>query len=63
MSPSAHRDQKGPVAIVKDWLAECSGPATDVAGLLWTCVGVPEYRTRRSGAPGSPADVTIVWPR
>ena len=35
----------------------------DVAGLLWTCVGVPEYRTRRSGSPGSPADVTIVWPR
>ncbi|GAB3876629.1 SagB/ThcOx family dehydrogenase [Terrabacter terrigena] len=35
----------------------------DVAGLLWTCVGVPEYRTRRSGAPGSPADVTILWPR
>ncbi|GAA2149928.1 hypothetical protein FHX52_0197 [Humibacillus xanthopallidus] len=35
----------------------------DVAGLLWTCVGVPEYRTRPSGAPGSPADVTIVWPR
>jgi hypothetical protein len=35
----------------------------DVAGLLWTCVGLPEYRTRRSGSPGSPADVTIVWPR
>ncbi len=35
----------------------------DVAGLLWTCVGVPEYRTRRSGAPGSPAEVTVVWPR
>ncbi len=35
----------------------------DVDGLLWTCVGVPEYRTRRSGTPGSPADVTIVWPR
>ena len=35
----------------------------DVAGLLWTCVGVPEYRTRPSGGPGSPADVTIVWPR
>lgn len=35
----------------------------DVAGLLWTCVGVPEYRTRPSGRPGSPADVTIVWPR
>jgi hypothetical protein len=35
----------------------------DVAGLLWTCVGVPEYRTRRSGGPGSPAEVTIVWPR
>jgi hypothetical protein len=36
---------------------------SDVAGLLWTCVGVPEYRTRHSGSPGSPADVTIVWPR
>ena len=35
----------------------------DVACLLWTCVGVPEYRTRRSGAPGSPAEVSIVWPR
>jgi hypothetical protein len=35
----------------------------DVAGLLWTCVGVPEYRTGRSGAPGSPTEVTIVWPR
>jgi hypothetical protein len=35
----------------------------DVDGLLWTCVGIPEYRTRRSGSPGSPADVTIVWPR
>jgi hypothetical protein len=35
----------------------------DVAGLLWTCVGVPEYRTRPSGLPGSPAQVTIVWPR
>jgi hypothetical protein len=34
-----------------------------VAGLLWTCVGVPEYRTRPSGGPGTPADVTIVWPR
>ena len=31
--------------------------------LLWTCVGVPEYRTRPSGVPGSPAEVTIVWPR
>jgi hypothetical protein len=35
----------------------------DVACLLWTCVGVPEYRTRPSGTPGSPADVHIVWPR
>jgi hypothetical protein len=35
----------------------------DVASLLWTCVGVPEYRSRRSGTPGSPADVHIVWPR
>jgi hypothetical protein len=36
---------------------------SDVAGLLWTCVGVPEYRTRPSGSPGSPSEVTIVWPR
>ncbi|MDN5794718.1 MAG: SagB/ThcOx family dehydrogenase [Intrasporangium sp.] len=35
----------------------------DVAGLLWTCVGVPEYRTRPSGRPGQPAEVHIVWPR
>lgn len=35
----------------------------DVAGLLWTCVGVPEYRSRPGGGPGLPADVTIVWPR
>ncbi|WP_299443513.1 hypothetical protein [uncultured Phycicoccus sp.] len=35
----------------------------DVACLLWTCVGVPEYRTRRSGGPGAPAEVSIVWPR
>lgn len=34
-----------------------------VAGLLWTCVGVPEYRTRPSGRPGEPAEVHIVWPR
>ncbi len=35
----------------------------DVAGLLWTCVGVPEYRTGRSGSPGAPTEVTILWPR
>lgn len=36
---------------------------TDVAGLLWTCVGVPEYRTRRSGRPGAPTDIEGVRPR
>ena len=41
----------------------CDLLGEDVAGLLWTCVGVPEYRTRPSGLPGAPADVTIVWPR
>lgn len=35
----------------------------DLDGLLWTCVGVPEYRTRRSGAPGAPSEVRVVWPR
>jgi hypothetical protein len=36
---------------------------TDVTGLLWTCVGIPEYVTGRSGEPGVPTEVTIVWPR
>jgi hypothetical protein len=26
----------------------------DVSGLLWTCVGIPEYRSRRGGPPGRP---------
>jgi hypothetical protein len=31
-----------------------------LAGLLFTCVGVPAYRNRRGGAPGAPA--AIVYP-
>jgi hypothetical protein len=26
----------------------------DVNGLLWTCVGIPEYRSRPGGTPGAP---------
>ena len=35
----------------------------DVAGLLWTCVGVPEYRSKAGGAPGQPAEIRMVTPR
>jgi hypothetical protein len=27
-----------------------------LAGLLWTCVGVPTYRSRPGGAPGAPRE-------
>jgi hypothetical protein len=30
----------------------------DLAGLLWTCIGVPEYRSRPGGRPGSPVRIT-----
>jgi hypothetical protein len=37
--------------------------AEDVACLLWTCVGVPEYRSARGGTPGAPAPVRLTQPR
>ena len=35
----------------------------DVAGLLFTCVGVPEYASRAGGGPGAPVAVRPVTPR
>ncbi|MEO6700184.1 MAG: hypothetical protein ABI140_10345, partial [Jatrophihabitantaceae bacterium] len=32
----------------------------DLACLLWTCVGVPEYRSRPGGPPGAPSAVRLV---
>jgi hypothetical protein len=32
-------------------------------GLLFTCVGVPEYRPRRGGLPGAPSEIRPVTPR
>jgi SagB-type dehydrogenase family enzyme len=34
-----------------------------LAALLFTCVGVPEYRNRRGGVPGRPAELRGVTPR
>jgi hypothetical protein len=34
-----------------------------LAGLLVTCVGVPEYQSRAGGRPGQPVQVTTVQPR
>ncbi|GAA4587134.1 SagB-type dehydrogenase family enzyme [Actinoplanes octamycinicus] len=39
------------------------GEADDLATLLFTCVGVPEYRSRAGGAPGAPVAVRTVIPR
>lgn len=39
------------------------GESADLATLLFTCVGVPEYRSRAGGGPGDPATVRIVTPR
>jgi SagB-type dehydrogenase family enzyme len=36
---------------------------TDAACLLWTCVGVPEYRSKPGGRPGTPAEIRMVTPR
>jgi SagB-type dehydrogenase family enzyme len=36
---------------------------TDLATLLFTCVGVPEYASRRGGGPGAPAQFRMVQPR
>jgi hypothetical protein len=35
----------------------------DLDGLLFTCVGVPEYASKPGGRPGEPADVRLVTPR
>jgi len=32
----------------------------DLACLLWTCVGVPEYRSRPGGPPGAPSSIRLV---
>ncbi|MFG2101230.1 hypothetical protein ACGFJ5_11550 [Micromonospora echinaurantiaca] len=35
----------------------------EVAALLFTCVGVPEYRSRAGGRPGAPVEIRPVAPR
>ena len=37
------------------------GDALD--GLLFTCVGVPEYRSKAGGLPGAPSEIRMVQPR
>ena len=32
-------------------------------GLLFTCIGVPEYRSKAGGLPGSPNEIRMVTPR
>ena len=39
------------------------GEPDDLAALLFTCVGVPAYASRRGGAPGAPTAVHPVTPR
>jgi hypothetical protein len=39
------------------------GEPDDLATLLFTCVGVPEYTSRAGGGPGTPVEVRIVTPR
>ena len=38
-------------------------PPADLATLLFTCVGVPEYDSRSGGSPGQPVEVRTVMPR
>jgi SagB-type dehydrogenase family enzyme len=38
-------------------------PADDLVTLLFTCVGVPEYRSRPGGEPGAPVEVKMVASR
>jgi SagB-type dehydrogenase family enzyme len=39
------------------------GAPDGLATLLFTCVGVPEYKSRRGGRPGAPAAFRMVTPR
>ncbi|WP_229402289.1 SagB/ThcOx family dehydrogenase [Micromonospora okii] len=39
------------------------GEPDDTVGLLFTCVGVPEYASRAGGRPGAPVEVRPVTPR
>ncbi|MEU5944985.1 hypothetical protein ABZ793_05415 [Micromonospora sp. NPDC047465] len=39
------------------------GEPDDLAALLFTCVGVPEYASRAGGGPGRPVEVRPVMPR
>jgi hypothetical protein len=39
------------------------GESNDLATLLFTCVGVPAYASRRGGGPGAPVEFTMVTPR
>lgn len=39
------------------------GEPDDIATLLFTCVGVPEYASRPAGAPGAPTSVSRIQPR
>jgi hypothetical protein len=39
------------------------GEAKDLATLLFTCVGVPEYRSRPGGKPGAPVEFRPIVPR
>jgi hypothetical protein len=34
-----------------------------VDAMIFTCVGVPEYRSRAGGLPGTPVEVRPVLPR
>jgi hypothetical protein len=39
------------------------GTGDDLLTLLFTCVGVPEYRSRPGGRPGAPVEVRNITPR
>jgi hypothetical protein len=39
------------------------GEPDDLATLLFTCVGVPEYASRAGGGPGAPVEFRMVEPR